>query len=483
MSSGVFIDWDDDGFGTGAYDDVSADIMGWIIRRGSSPEITGQATTGEATITLKHTSGRYNPDNGSSPLTGLLRDGPKVYVSVNADGTVGSGTSHPLFGGRIAEISPIPKPAADPAPSVEIVAEDALSWFSRIKAQVADSITRSQKQLRQAILDEIGETRYELAEEPTPLPLSSASGDALSSLSALNAANGTRHFVAPGATADDWYVYKTVARMEKLNGVADDTISGASDHMNDISNWRKTAATVINEQAATVEPISFPTGKAVVWQLEQGLPIKVLTGTPVTLWADFGDFVVDPETLETHTGSGLTVTMTPFGHTAKIVLTSAGATSVKSLAVLGRLVVRGPAITVVEEDLTSSAPPRGVRSGPDIQGDFVGTIASARGMAQHIVWRYATPLLRPSITVANWLPNQFDLDLYDILSITIPSLDISAKLFEIVGLEHKGIMAAEAGKVYHESTFQLQESRVQSPKAWFTWDVDKWTTGPGVLGY
>jgi hypothetical protein len=37
------------------------------------------------------------------------------------------------------------------------------------------------------------------------------------------------------------------------------------------------------------------------------------------------------------------------------------------------------------------------------------------------VWRYGNPQLRPTVTVENWIPEQFDIDLYDIVAGTTSS--------------------------------------------------------------
>ena len=481
LTVGVGIDWANDGFATGAYDDVTADVIGWTIQRGSSPEITGQASPGTCTLILSDPSGRYNPANAASPIYAYLRDGPAVWIGVNTDGTLGpGGTVKGLFGGRITDITPIPAAGATSPPTVEILCEDALNYYGRQQVLIADSTSRSQGSLRADVLAAIGETRTALDSEIMTLPLSSASGDALSVLSGLNAADGTRHWIAPADTPAGWYTYRTITRMAKLAGVADSTVNAASANVTKTDGWRKTAATVINEQTAVVGPISFPTGLAEVWAATT-LPIAVVSGTPVTVWANFADFVTDPTVVEAHTGSSLTVTPTWFGTTAKLVLASTGTSSVTALSVKGRLVVREPSISVVVDDVASQAPPRGIRSGPGIQGDFVGTSAAAQGIAGHIVWRYANPLFRPTLTLENWFPDMFQRDLFDILALTSAQLDVSGMLFEITGLTHQSDKAA-SGAIHHSVTYVLQQSRIQAATSWFVLDTSTLDSA-AMLGY
>lgn len=483
MTVGAWIDWANDGFGTGTYDDVTANVLSWTITRGSTPEITGQASPGAATVILKDPSGLYNPSNSGSPIFSYLRDGPSIWIGVNQDGTLGAGgTVSGLFGGRITDITPIPAGGFAEAPTVEILCEDALTYYGRQTVQIADSTTRSQGSLRADVLTAIGETHTSLAPEIATLPLSSASGDALSVLTGLNAANGTRHWIKPGATPTAWYTYTTRDRMAKLDGSSDASLSATSQYVTKMDGWRKTAATVINEQIALVTPISFPIGLAEVWAATtQTLPIVVASGTPQTVWANFADFVTDPVVIEQHTGSSLTVTSTFFGTAAKIVLTSSGTTTVTALSVNGRQVVRDPSLSIVVDDTSSQAAPRGIRSGPQIQGDFVGTSASALGIAEHMVWRYAQPLFRPTVTVENWFPQMFTLDLFDVIALTSTQLHASGELMEITGLQHQANIAAP-GAVHHVVTYTLQQSRVQTTTHWFTADVSV-ADGTDILGY
>jgi hypothetical protein len=159
---------------------------------------------------------------------------------------------------------------------------------------------------------------------------------------------------------------------------------------------------------------------------------------------------------------------------------------VTTLSISGRLVQRGSIESVVIDDLTSQALSRGVRAGPDLTGDYLGTLTSAKGFAAHIVWRFGNALYRPTMVVENWFPTQFDLDLYDRISLTIAELSISDRIFEIVGLTHHGILAAldvHGNPVaYHTVTYTLQESRVQTPTTWFTLDVSE-LDGPDELAY
>lgn len=475
---GVGIEWD------AAF--VQAAVAEWTISRGASPELTAGSQPGSATIRLINTSNDYNPENAGGPLFGFLQDGPRVWVGVNADGTVTYDvlkTVYGLFAGRITDLSVIPGEGTSVPPFTEIVCADPLEWASRQDVTLPDSRTRSQAELRLAVLNAIGFTTTTLPVEPTTLPLSSANGKALNILDAINDANGTRHFAKPEDTPAGWFRYVAVRRTSGLDGTSSATLSVASQHVTSTDGWRISADGVINQQKATVEPVDFP-ARVEVWT-QDALPLVIATGSPLVIFADFGDYVDSAEVDYTSTGSALTVTVVPFGTTAKLTLTSTGTSTVTSLRMFGFRVFRGSVVSVVIDDTVSQATARGVRAGTELTGEYLGTISSAKGFAQHIVWRFANNLYRPTITVANWLPQMFDLDLFDRIALTSPQLGISGRIFEIVGLTLHCEIAALNGStpvVHHTATYVLQESRVQTTTQWFTLDTST-SDGPDFLAY
>jgi len=300
-------------------------------------------------------------------------------------------------------------------------------------------------------------------------------------LSELNGANGTRHWIQPGPTAADWYAYRTINRLENLTGTADATLSAADDHVTSLSGWTLSGSGVMNQQSVVVQPIDFPLGLGTVWTYVGALPLIVVSGADQTIWANFDDYVKDPIVTSLHTGGALTATLTPFGTTAMIVLTSSGTTTITSLTIEGHMVERLPAVTVTVDDATSEALPRGVRVAPTIQGDDVGVAAMAEGIAGAIVWRYAQPLFRPSVTVTNWFPYMFSLELFSIISFSSPQLAVSDLLMELVGITLNGIRAAD-GAVYHTATLSLAQSRVQSDPGWFILNVSELDSA-AILAY
>lgn len=493
--AGVFIDWDGDGFGIGAYDDVSADIdtgsgPGWTITRGADATVTGSAQPGALTLRLKNvklSAGRpddlYNPYNASGPLFDKLRDGVPIWVGPNSDGQITGDNPRGLFGGRITNITLIPSAGASVAPVVEIMAEDLLGFGVRLPVNLDYDEGRPQMALRQACLGYVGETRYDLDAEIETMPLSHAASDLASTLSAINAVNGTRHFVKPSNSYTDWYRYTTRNRQWRLDGTVDGSVDAGSEHVTGSDGWVRSADTVINEQKATVTPIDFTPGTFTVWQ-QAPLPLILTTANPQTIWLNFDDVVRNPVLNIAFSGSTPTTTLTTFGDTAKLELSVASGTcTIGALSVEGRLVRRAPAESYQKDDTGSQSNGRGVRAGSEISGEYLGVLAEARGIADHVVYRYASPQLRPTLTVENWLPDQFDRDLFDILAVTIAQLSMSARHFEIVGLTHTCDLAAPTA-VHHTTTYVLQECAVQSDPGWFVLGTSELgPTGTDLLAY
>lgn len=488
QTAGVFVDWDGDGFATGANDDVSSDVISWTINRGSGAEITGGSQPGSATVVLKNSTAagaasddRYNPRNGSSPLSGKLRDGTPIWIGPNSDGKLAGSDARGLFGGRITDITLLPEGGAGVSPTVEITCEDALGWYARTPVVLDYEEGRAHDHLREEALVEAGETSYSLAHEIHTMPLSHADGSLLSVLDAINAVNGTRHWAHPENLYTDWYTYTTRNRQWRLDATSDASLSASSQHVTGTDGWRLAADTVINRQRATVTPIVFTPATFTVWQADT-LPFGVTTASPYSRIVDFDDVVSGSSLDIASTGATITATYTPFASAGKIELSVASGTgTVTALSVEGSLARRLEQQSAQADDTTSQAAPRGIREGSEIGNEYLGVIASARGIAEHVVWRYGDPQLRPTLTVVNWLPTQFNLDLFDVISFTSTQLGMTAQLFEIVGLTHTAIVASSTIQ-YHTVTYVLQESKVQADPGWFILDSSL-LDGADILAY
>lgn len=177
----------------------------------------------------------------------------------------------------------------------------------------------------------------------------------------------------------------------------------------------------------------------------------------------------------------ISATITSFGRSVKIDFFSAEGAIVRAVTLVGRQVIRGQDVTVSQND-TASQGQYGVRAGSDIPSTYVGTTAEAQGIVDHIVWRYAQPLKRPTIDMHNLFPDMLAHDLYEQAGLTVDALHVSGRRFEIVGVSGSCSLAANASTQDWVVTWQLQESRLQADQQFFTLDVSA-LNGPDLLGY
>jgi hypothetical protein len=210
-------------------------------------DVSGGSPTGTMTVITKNTDGKYNPDNAASPYAGLLNPGMPFWFGCNADltlETLGQAV-YGRFAGYLKTLAPIPEPGATDAPTVQWIVEDPMARYRTGKARVAFSSTRTVKTYRQALLTAIGETRVDLDTESDTLPATGELGIGhswvssrhlltlltklipkrpltfvLNVLEDLNRLVGTRHFINPADTKEDWYAYTTRNRQAGLGDAA-----------------------------------------------------------------------------------------------------------------------------------------------------------------------------------------------------------------------------------------------------------------------
>ncbi|GAB4528739.1 MAG: hypothetical protein OHK0046_47980 [Anaerolineae bacterium] len=84
----IYVDWNNDGDFTDSIDDISADVIDLSWRNGMGKPYQDVADEASATITVRNTDGKYNPENTASPLFGLLKPGrPIKIVASDVNGT------------------------------------------------------------------------------------------------------------------------------------------------------------------------------------------------------------------------------------------------------------------------------------------------------------------------------------------------------------------------------------------------------------
>lgn len=489
---GVFVDWASDGIfddtaaGSGSLarmmpsakaldDEITTDVHSIEWAYGGSSDHVSAASPGWARLTVKNSTGTYNPDNTSSTLYGYLKPGKRIWIGLNADGTItGTGqTVYGIFAGYIREIIPLVEGGATAL--AEILCEDPLGSYARRPVRVAASTGHSYNTLRQEILADVGEESYSLAAEIDTMPLAAADSDnALSVLEAINQATGSRHWSNPADSKEDWQTYTVVDRHHKLEASADGAIN--ADDVTSISGYRVTSDNIINYVEATVSQAVFPAGIDTVWEYaEATIPVST---TPKIIWATFDDFVKDAVIDYTSTGGTVTTNLTNFGTKAKIEIWAASAALVLNLTIEGRMVVRESDEAVTAQDTASQAAYE-KRVGPSISSVYSSTPALAQGVIDFMVWKFGQPMKRPAIEQINEFTAVLPRNLYDVITLTVDRLHVVARRFEIVGISGS-IDAAGTAKLT-SVTWELQETPNQSALSLFTIDTDA-LDGAAILG-
>jgi hypothetical protein len=490
---GVWVDWNytggDPSFDTGAgdgslarmlpeaspvSDNITTDVVRFDWTRGASSDHVGQPSPGGCTIIVKNGDtaaqpGKYTPDNTGSTLYGKLRPGLPVWIGRNADGTLsGSGqTVHGIWAGYVRQIVPVPSDGANETPTAEIICEDPLGYYSRQRTSVIESTTRSVEELREAVLDDIGETvtRIDLASETNTMQLSSAdSTSALRVLEEINTATGTRHSIEPADAKDDWYTYRTVTRHHKLNAATDFTVN--ADNVQATAGYRVTEENVVNYQEVETPEIRFLPGITTVWTAP--VPLLVSTTQPTVLIASFEDFVKDASIALASSGGTLTSEFESLGDAGVVRLYAIGSdVTVTELVVQGYPVDRSDTSRSVAED-TASQLAYGTRAGSTISSPYVGAPALGQGLANFLVWKFGSAHPRMTLGITNLFATLNGRTLYDTLGLTFDRLHLAGRRFEIIGEQGTCELAASASAVYWTTTYEIAETPNQTALSLFT---------------
>lgn len=495
---GVWIDWDDDGFdtdttgdaaaplarmmpelaGTSISDNIAARVKSFTWNRGGSHDHIGSDGPGSCTILLNNFDGRFDPDNTASPVYGKMVPGLPVWIgAIKTSGALsGTGTVRGVFGGYVREFNPTVRGGERVC---EVICEDAFGRWTRTPVTVAPSLTRSHGDLRTAILDAIGlgAANRSLEAESGHMPISAVDSEsALAVLEELNQATGSRHFIAPADTKEGWFTYTVVNREHKLAAAADETIN--ADDVTDVSGWRVTNDNLVEQQRASVSPVTITSNNDPVWVYD-GVPFSLSYRRAKTIWAEFDDYVFDAS-LDYNVSSGsVATTFTNFGKTAKIEIwtTTFPEPSITLLRILGRAVVRGDT-----EQVIAGSTDAGVRAGSMISSDYIGTPAMAQGVCDFIIYKFGQPLKRPSLTIVGksttTLATIFERDIYDVVNLVVDKLSVTSRRLELIGLSGSCTTGVGAGKNVWSTTYELQETPNSAAVSYFKVGTD--TAGSSV---
>lgn len=452
--------------------DISADVTALTFDRGTSFD-GAQARAGSATLTVKNQAQKYDPENGSSVLTGILVLGRKVLCRATW-----AGVTYGLFYGTLTRI------ALDPdARLAELVFADPFYEWERFEVSLATSQTTPLSGLRESVMSlfSVGSTSQSLAPEITVPTTWADETRGVSVLEEINVATGTTHFVAPNPSTSILFRYTTVDRMTLANQTSVATWTG-TDHISRADGFEYIDEALVNAQRVTAHPRSInTTGDQLetVWDAASLLPYPLAAGADVT-WTVYAN--------EPYTGGTATVTfspvvtntavLTPYGRSGKLVVTN---TSGTDSSVTAAIVSARPAEAVgdqsgIAED-SSSITTYGRRQPEPISSDFLVDQGDAQGLADWWVLRYKVPKARPSIDLSGKWADVLPIELAQAVTVTLTRASVSSKKYLIRSMVHQ----VEPGLEW-ETTFMLEEVPVTGST---TFQLDTASAGitDGALGY
>lgn len=421
--------------------DISADVT--HLRR-----TWNLGTPAELVLTVKNADHKYDPANAGSPIAANL-----VLGKVGRSNANYSAADYGVFYGTLRRI--VPHPADRLA---DLVFEDPLFQFGRRETSVALSQTRSIRDFRAAVLDDIGEpsARRSLAGNlEQNIPFTGADQrDPLSLFEDLDAATGTVDYVQPLATAT-LYQYVTVDRVTQLSRASEATFAGTA--IAGIGNYDETQDSLITSQRVAPTGRTVDGGATTLWERAESL----VAGET---WVSWDDPALDVQIAYTQV-SGAAPTFTAFQQSARITLATGAA--IKNITISGRA-----ARTVDQESaLVESTATYGTWKGAEISSDFIESEASAYGLADSIVYRYGTPKARPDLTLYNTFPQQLALGLTSRITLNVTALSLSAVDFLILGSS----LDVTPGALW-ETRYELEE--VPAIQSWLRLN----TPGRGLSG-
>ena len=158
----VLVDWNNDGNYTHAQSDITDDVisLSWSRGRNYASQLSGNSVAGNLSATLYNTSGKYSPDNASSPLTGKIEPALRVKIM---GGTESSFTytfpivftdTNALWTGRLEEIRP--EPSSKGTKRARLRGIGVLGYLNDFKVDLATQTSVRTDQAIGSILDDAG---------------------------------------------------------------------------------------------------------------------------------------------------------------------------------------------------------------------------------------------------------------------------------------------------------------------------------------
>lgn len=391
----VRVDWDDDGLTAGAQDNITADVLKLRITEG----IDTFGSNGEEqslSITVDNNEGKYHDLNSSSPLFGKLKPLRRVHVNATWSGvTVG------LFDGYLDAIAPegLQSDRTAVLSCSGILPRAAHLWAPYLEQRDVTGEDYAPRDVRTAAMGLAPVSLAEMSTDYAELaPISGAgfTDDSLTTLRRLNEATLTRHYIRPGNVfVGNTAYYRTVGRNDGISTAAVDSWAKGVD-FDRVAEWSGPAGALVNLQRVYGESHHTGTGIVEVWRWPGG-PITLAPDAFFTEELRLGFTIRDASVKWVVSQGGLTP--------STVLLADKGPVNIAVQAMSGALDTIITAlwlearpdivtdITAESEDAASQVT-YGTVIGQYVSSDLIRSSATAKGIADHIVWRNAEPRRR-----------------------------------------------------------------------------------------
>ncbi|MBT7071738.1 MAG: hypothetical protein HN975_12715 [Anaerolineae bacterium] len=448
LAWGVEVDWDQDGLFDGTNE---AEYMTNIhIERGKRSFIKprGQGfeavRTGQARIELSNIDGRYDGFNEDSPLYPNVIAGPDVKIRVR---DIENGVIYPVFYGFITDIK---TKGYGKSAKVTLYIRDALEYLRNYSARVAVTTGDTPAEVIAYVLDYVNfPTRWgqDLTSDTDTINYFWASGN-------KNAQSVIDDMV------ESFLGYFYMSNEGKATYIPRTDITDSGIELNEDYLLKDIGLPQPFENNKNVTRIkAHPRTVAstgVIWQLLGDVPaVQTGAGNAEIIWANYTyndipvpaesvitplattDFLVNSQSDGggTNLTASCTVGITDFGDTAKLTVTNNSA----SVGYITKLQIRGDAIyeqnaadVTYPKDESTVTQPRELTLDLLWQQD----LNVARDFADLIGSFMETNYPFPTVKIEQRPDLQYSLDLFDIVTLTMPTLGIIGESYRVAGITH-----------------------------------------------
>ncbi len=356
----VSVDWDNDGNYGNANSDITADVidLSWVMGRNYASQLSGNSTAGKLTATLHNTSGKYSPNNTSSPLTGKIEPALRLKLQVGTGSfpytfpIIFNGTNQ--FVGRLEEIKPAPSTRGQKRAT--LTAYGSLGFLNAFKVNLATQSSVRTDQAVGAVLDDAGWPAGDRVLATGQTTMTRFWVDNMQTMEALRIAEETEGgFIKETKDGDIGFE----SRHTRLAGdylTSQATFSDASDATNGYKQIEQIdpLSTIINHTEAVTRNYTTAGSATVLWTLgEVGADSPLLAPNESrTFEARFPNPSSDNEAVEV--GAWTTPASTT-DYTANSASNGSGTNLTSSMGVTNTKIAERMIITIINNHATTSA--------------------------------------------------------------------------------------------------------------------------------